>query len=316
MNRVLRSAVVGAAAEANRHRNGPSRSPRFEKMRRGGRLFTFCSLPLLRRIFSQSIMNRVLRSALVGSPVSPLSPMPVSFFHSTPVLERRRKNYWYPRFNYYGKRKRKMESKRTQVRNLSDYAEYLFQSWRDEVEQNSSTRETPWFRRHYGAMGAMKNGYHDPQWESNSNKKKRVFEFYQSDDDDDDDDVENIFHSAFGGTRFSYWSFHSSQDSHWSHSGHTSHKSRNWTYETDDENDYSAQPEFTSERLALGLRAFGPLNIEEVKRAYRTCALKWHPDRHQGSSKEAAEEKFKHCSAAYKTLCNKLAIGECSVRSC
>ncbi|THU56196.1 hypothetical protein C4D60_Mb11t14730 [Musa balbisiana] len=37
----------------------------------------------------------------------------------------------------------------------------------------------------------------------------------------------------------------------------------NWTYETDDENDYSAQPEFTSERLALGLRAFGPLNIEE-----------------------------------------------------
>ncbi|THU56197.1 hypothetical protein C4D60_Mb11t14740 [Musa balbisiana] len=143
MNRVLRSALVGAAAEANRHRNGPSRSPRIEKMRRGGRLSTFCSLPLLRRIFSQSIMNRVLRSALVGSPVSPLSPMPVSFFHSTPVLERRRKNYWHP-------------------------------SWRDGVEQNSSTRETPWFRRHYWAMGAKKNGYRDPQWESNSNNSKDI----------------------------------------------------------------------------------------------------------------------------------------------
>ncbi|RWW09384.1 hypothetical protein GW17_00027132 [Ensete ventricosum] len=83
--------------------------------------------PLLRRIFSESIMNRVLRSVLVGSPVSPFSPMHVSFFHSTPVLERRRKNCWHPRFNYYVKRKRKMESKRTQVCNLSDYAEYLFQ---------------------------------------------------------------------------------------------------------------------------------------------------------------------------------------------
>lgn len=52
------------------------------------------------------------------------------------------------------------------------------QSWRDEVEQNSSTRETPWFRRHYGAMGAMKNGYHDPQWESNSNKSKDILVLY------------------------------------------------------------------------------------------------------------------------------------------
>ncbi|KAF5938268.1 hypothetical protein HYC85_025774 [Camellia sinensis] len=40
-----------------------------------------------------------------------------------------------------------------------------------------------------------------------------------------------------------------------------------------------------SDRLALGLSAYGPLKLEDVKNAYRVCALKWHPDRHQGSSK-------------------------------
>ncbi|CAA0837478.1 Chaperone DnaJ-domain superfamily protein [Striga hermonthica] len=39
------------------------------------------------------------------------------------------------------------------------------------------------------------------------------------------------------------------------------------------------------ERLALGLPAAGPLNLEDVKIAYRSCALKWHPDHHHNSSK-------------------------------
>lgn len=68
------------------------------------------------------------------------------------------------------------------------------------------------------------------------------------------------------------------------------------------------ESDIVSERVALGLDASGPLKIEDVKHAYRACALKWHPDRHQGSSKAVAEEKFKHCSAAYQSLCDKLTL--------
>ena len=39
---------------------------------------------------------------------------------------------------------------------------------------------------------------------------------------------------------------------------------------------------------------------DEIKRAYRTLAFKYHPDRNQGNA--AAEEKFKKISAAYDVL--------------
>jgi len=39
---------------------------------------------------------------------------------------------------------------------------------------------------------------------------------------------------------------------------------------------------------------------EEIKKAYRKLALKWHPDRNQG--KKDAEEKFKQISEAYEVL--------------
>ena len=43
----------------------------------------------------------------------------------------------------------------------------------------------------------------------------------------------------------------------------------------------------------------------EVKRAYRTLAKKWHPDRHQTASYEAralAEEKFREIDEAYRRI--------------
>lgn len=39
---------------------------------------------------------------------------------------------------------------------------------------------------------------------------------------------------------------------------------------------------------------------DEIKKAYRTLALKYHPDRNEGN--RAAEEKFKEISAAYSVL--------------
>jgi len=41
---------------------------------------------------------------------------------------------------------------------------------------------------------------------------------------------------------------------------------------------------------------------EEIKRAYRRLAMKYHPDRNNGDDKADAESKFKECSEAYEVL--------------
>lgn len=43
-------------------------------------------------------------------------------------------------------------------------------------------------------------------------------------------------------------------------------------------------------------------NVDEIKKAYRTLALKFHPDRVPQDQKKAAEEKFKEISEAYAVL--------------
>ena len=41
---------------------------------------------------------------------------------------------------------------------------------------------------------------------------------------------------------------------------------------------------------------------DEIKKAYRKLALKWHPDRHQGAAAEEAEREFKRISEANEVL--------------
>lgn len=41
---------------------------------------------------------------------------------------------------------------------------------------------------------------------------------------------------------------------------------------------------------------------DELKTAFRTLAKKWHPDKHQGNSRPAAEERFKELQNAYQLL--------------
>lgn len=41
---------------------------------------------------------------------------------------------------------------------------------------------------------------------------------------------------------------------------------------------------------------------EEIKKAYRRLAMKFHPDRNQGEDKDAFEEKFKEVKEAYEVL--------------
>src|SRR5262245_10846131 len=43
-------------------------------------------------------------------------------------------------------------------------------------------------------------------------------------------------------------------------------------------------------------------SAEDIKKAYRKVAMKYHPDKNPGD--QAAEEKFKEASAAYQILCD------------
>ncbi|KAJ4904077.1 hypothetical protein Rs2_18028 [Raphanus sativus] len=67
-----------------------------------------------------------------------------------------------------------------------------------------------------------------------------------------------------------------------------------------------SDPIEATHRETLGLSPWAPLTLEDVKHAYRACALKWHPDHHNDSTKAEAEAKFKFCNVAYQSLIQKL----------
>ncbi|KAK3124971.1 hypothetical protein QOZ80_7BG0598000 [Eleusine coracana subsp. coracana] len=252
-------------------------------------------------------MNHV-RSALLPShrrhhlAAAPQQLAAAASFHSTPVLQRKRKNQWQHRFNYYAKRRRNRETKRSMLRNMSEYVEYLFQSWREEDDKADASSGPSWFRGHRWVRNSSNNGFRPHDFYYGNFRSKGGFEFCTS----DEDEPETVFRNAFRHQHTYYWSF-SSDDFQWRNSRRHSENSRNWSDDTDDEDEVSAPSEVSLARQALGLNTSGPLKLEDVKNAYRACALRWHPDRHNGSSKATAEEKFKHCSAAYKTLCDSLA---------
>ena len=56
----------------------------------------------------------------------------------------------------------------------------------------------------------------------------------------------------------------------------------------------------------LGLPAATALESPALRQAYLQSAREWHPDRHAGPGKSAAEEKFKGIQHAYHTLCTYL----------
>ncbi|CAN6464046.1 unnamed protein product [Victoria cruziana] len=251
-------------------------------------------------------MNNALK---ISSPIRHVQVMSlgqrVAHIHYTAVLERRRRTQWDSRCSNYSKRFRRMEAKRTLLRNVSAYADYLFQSWNDHDDPHHSSRNetaSSWYKKAFtgGARKANPSRCSEESpWQSY--RKKSGFHFYS----DEDEEVENIFRYAFFGNRCFYWSFTREEDfnesSHWRNfSGNDHRRSWSWRYGEYDPNDSSAAGNSTtscsvSDRLILGLNASGPLKLEDVKSAYRTCALKWHPDRHQGSSKNCSLTTYTSC---------------------
>ncbi|KAL6273115.1 hypothetical protein ACE6H2_023807 [Prunus campanulata] len=287
-------------------------------------------------------MNSGMKAALTNSKLNCYIYVRAALFHSTPVLDRAWKHIrtlewnWERdvtlvsleivrslaqevdpidldlvliyRFNNHSRRSRRKHAKQTLLRNVNAYADFLFQSWQNECDEDepSSSKGTSWFKKQYSAKGSKKNwGGNQGAW----NSGRRGFQYCE-----EDIDVETIFRSTFGGTKFYHWSFIDEESSHWRSSSNHSNYGRHWNWRQQNKEEYETESESESERsesderLALGLSASGPLTLEDVKNAYRISALKWHPDRHQGSSKAAAEEKFKLCSAAYQSLCDKLAV--------
>lgn len=264
-------------------------------------------------------MNTASRiAAAINSQANPFQ-LRACLFHCTPVSERRRRTNWDPasfykgppkKFNQYTRRLRK----KNMLRDVNEFAERLFQSWepdRDDDHEPAGPKNS-WFRPNIRDSGCKRGKSRNRA----SQGFKRRFEFCE--DDDDSAEFDNIFR-MFGGNRSFYWSFTTDDEPHfWSSSSYSSsyRTSSGRKYQFDEEyEEYASSSEYErpvdesrSDRLALGLTPSGPLNIEDVKNAYRACALKWHPDRHQGSSKVVAEEKFKVCSAAYQSLCDKLAL--------
>ncbi|KAK9057685.1 hypothetical protein SSX86_022521 [Deinandra increscens subsp. villosa] len=267
-------------------------------------------------------MNRATKLALINLNNSPFN-LKTALFHSSPVLHRRRRTHWESagssyrsssrRPNFNGRRQKKFYAKHEMLRNANAFAENLFQGWHDHDEfEPSSSNKSSWFRNLNGGPRRF-NGTRPNNKGAQGRAHKKGFQFY-----DDAEEVETIFRSAFGANAgFYFWSF-INDESPRSSSGYYNYNNRasgSWRQqfeddddeEEDDDESETVEGDLRKDRIALGLTGSGPLSLEDVKNAYRASALKWHPDRHNGSSKVIAEEKFKVCSAAYQSLCDKLA---------
>ncbi|XP_073148801.1 uncharacterized protein [Henckelia pumila] len=148
-----------------------------------------------------------------------------------------------------------------------------------------------------------------PAHQARRDKKTKRKHRRENSCEDFDEYPERVFEATYGKRCFEWtfkpWKmgFDWRETSDWSKSTYQEHGAKS-RIESDDEpfivGDYA-------DKRILGLPTAGPLKIEDVKHAFRQSALKWHPDKHQGPSQADAEEKFKNCANAYKSLCNAFA---------
>ncbi|KAK9271586.1 hypothetical protein L1049_001947 [Liquidambar formosana] len=266
----------------------------------------------------------ILRNSLSQSSSSTFQ---FASFHSTPTSCEKWKNKWNSEFGRgqqpsksyikYATRQKRADTKKA-LKDLlfhSGSSKFSFQdeervwkidgtnSWDAEQEADSSEKKG---RSKCSARRAGKANY--------KKLRRKLRKEYFS--EDCDEHPERIFQATLGNRWFT-WSFRSQEDSsfrssttgfEWrEHSNYTNNKKKEWETTSETESDYeSCVVGSYSDRTILGLPPRGPLKIEDVKNAFRSSALKWHPDKHQGPSQATAEEKFKLCVDAYKSLCSAL----------
>ncbi|XP_010516442.1 PREDICTED: uncharacterized protein LOC104792095 isoform X2 [Camelina sativa] len=251
-------------------------------------------------------MIAAIRAAIL-KPQYYCSHLKTAFFHSTPILQRKHQSN--------SKARKRKRAKQDLRRDVNDFAEHLFGIWSDGFDYSS--KHTSWFQKQFSRVSKRnRNGSsrHTPQ-----HLDKRCFDFSEV---DEGYEIEYFLRNALGGSRGFSWSNNTHQDggARFGRSSNNFRKSWGSRYRLDqeeekeeEEDEYSSresrvkEPNEESHRQELGLSSSGPLNLVDVKIAYRACALKWHPDRHHASTKNAAEEKFKLCTVAYQSLCEKLA---------
>ncbi|XVE75723.1 hypothetical protein DITRI_Ditri12bG0115500 [Diplodiscus trichospermus] len=156
-----------------------------------------------------------------------------------------------------------MQNKNYSAMSTLMYADFMFESWKNEVHEDdpSSSRGPLWFKMWYNKRSRR----HRP---GNRGLQYR---------DRNDDDIENIFRSAFGGSRFFYWSFINEENPHWGSSYRYSNNYEESWNGTGDINLMrvltqsgtfeSLDRETVADRQALGLSACGPLTFEDIKSA-------------------------------------------------
>ncbi|KAJ7945289.1 DnaJ domain containing protein [Quillaja saponaria] len=264
----------------------------------------------------------VLRSSIISSTTISTH---VAAFHATPFSFEKWKNKWNSNDVRKGEQPSKSYIKYSTRQKRADAKKAL-----NDLLYNSGASKFPFQDRKTWKIEGIENWYEDEDSHSDSPSKKghsnsfRRFGKSQNKSkrrrrrlsDDIGDDPETMFQATFG-NRWYTWSFNNKQgpsfgnptsgfewreDSKW-----TNRRNKKWDTISDAESDddsYSVGS--ISDRTLLGLPATGPLKIEDVKNAFRLSALKWHPDKHQGPSQAIAEEKFKQCSSAYKSLCSVL----------
>ncbi|CAL5029137.1 unnamed protein product [Urochloa decumbens] len=244
-----------------------------------------------------------------------------SSFHSTPASFAKWKNKWDCPKSENGARKASRNYERYVVRKnraegkkaLKDYLLYGKSSPHlldGSTGSFSNSHEIPRFKTfRKGPQSHWRQGVHN-QRKSKKDKARFCNFFHENHYVHPDEIFEAIFgtHHGFTWSHISWEDFRFGDRSfRFRRSGGESQRER-IPSDSEDESEEDSR-ETTSvgshaHRVILGLPPCGPLTLEDVKTAFRASALRWHPDRHPGSSQAVAEEKFKLCVNAYNSLCS------------
>ncbi|KAM0885078.1 hypothetical protein ACQ4PT_030575 [Festuca glaucescens] len=214
-------------------------------------------------------------------------------FHSTPVSPAKWKAKWDCKHEH-GERKLSKDASMGSFANSHDIPR--FKTFRKRPQDHSSTKPG--------------QGVHNQR--KNKRDKAKFYNFFY---ETRYVNPENIFETIFGEDHGFTWSHMSWESCHFGDSSsgfRQTCESRRQRVASDSEDESDDDVSETTgvgshaHRVTLGLPPCGPLTLDDVKTAFRLSALRWHPDKHPGSSQAVAEEKFKLCVNAYNSLCTVL----------